>query len=240
MGFATLRADLSDPATHAPAFWAAHLPEGAALVSAAGLLTGSEADFRAVHHDAPAAVLRALRGPALLISAVGIQADTPFARWRRETETLFEDHCILRPGLVLGETSYGGSSLLRALAAMPVRLPVLGDGQQRFNPIHAADLAGVVAECLDKATPGTWEIGGPEVLSQAELIAGYRAWLGLPPVPPLQFRRERPGCWAVWAMRFGLARSRPRRLPSCRPESSPIPNRCSPGWKPGRAGSPLS
>jgi uncharacterized protein YbjT (DUF2867 family) len=186
MGFATLRADLTDPATHAPAFWAPHLPEGAALVSAAGLLTGSEADFRAVHHDAPAAILQALRGPALLISAVGIQADTPFARWRRETETLFEDHCILRPGLVLGETSYGGSSLLRALAAMPVRLPVVGDGQQRFNPIHAADLAGVVAECLDKASMGTWEIGGPEVLSQAELIAGYRAWLGLPPVPPLQ------------------------------------------------------
>lgn len=184
MGFPTLRADLTDRATHSPSFWTPHLPEGPALINAAGLLTGTEADFRAVHHDAPAAVLRALRGQALLISAVGIQADTPFARWRRETETLFEGHCILRPGLVLGETSYGGSSLLRALAAMPLRLPVVGDGQQRFNPIHAADLADVVAECLDKSAPGTWEIGGPEVLSQTELVAGYRAWLGLSPVPP--------------------------------------------------------
>ncbi|MES2915232.1 MAG: DoxX-like family protein [Pseudomonadota bacterium] len=185
MGFATLRADLTDPATHSPTFWAPQLPEGAALVSAAGLLTGTEADFRAVHQDAPAAALNALRGPALLISAVGIQTDTPFARWRRQTETLFQGHCILRPGLVLGESSFGGSSLLRALAAMPVRVPVVGDGQQLFNPIHAADLADLVAECLDKATPGTWEIGGPEVLTQAELIAGYRAWLGLSPVPPL-------------------------------------------------------
>lgn len=108
MGFATLRADLTAPATHSPAFWTPHLPEGAAVVSAAGLLTGSEAAFRAVHRDAPAAFLQALRGPALLISAVGIQTDTPFARWRRETETVFEGHCILRPGLVPGETFYGG------------------------------------------------------------------------------------------------------------------------------------
>lgn len=188
MGFATLRADLTDPTTHSPAFWTPYLAEGAAVINAAGLLTGTDADLRAVHRDAPAAVMRALRGPGLLISAVGIQTDTPFARWRRETETLFEGHCILRPGLVLGETSYGGSSLLRALAAIPLRQPVVGDGQQPFNPIHAADLAGVVAECLDKASPGIWEIGGPEVLTQSELVAGYRTWLGLSPVPTLHLR----------------------------------------------------
>lgn len=185
MGFATIRADLADPATHRPAFWAAHLPEGAALVDAAGLLTGTEAAFRAVHHDAPAAVLQALRGPAVLLSAVGIDTDTPFARWRRETETLFQGHTILRPGLVLGETSYGGSSLLRALAAMPLRLPVVGDGQQPFNPLHAADLADIVAECLAHPAPGTWDIGGPEVVTQADLLSACRDWLGLPRVPRL-------------------------------------------------------
>lgn len=185
MGFPTLRAELTDPVTHAPAFWAPHLAEGTALINAAGLLTGSEAAFQAVHHDAPAAALQALRGPAVLISAVGIDAGTPFARWRRTTETLFDGHCILRPGLVLGETSYGGSSLLRALAAMPVRLPVVGDGQQPFNPIHAADLAEVVAECLDGDLRGTWDIGGPEVVTQTDLLSGYRSWLGLPPVPRL-------------------------------------------------------
>jgi len=180
MGFATLRADLTDPATHSPAFWRPHLPEDAALIDAAGLLTGTEAAFQAVHHDAPAAALQALRGPAILISAVGTGADTPFARWRRTTETLFANTCILRPGLVLGETSYGGSSLLRAMAALPLYLPVVGDGQQRFNPIHAADLAEVVAECLDRPTPGIWDIGGPEVITQSDLLSSYRAWLGLP------------------------------------------------------------
>lgn len=185
MGFAILKADLTDPATHSPGFWAPHLPEGAALINAAGLLTGSEASFAAVHRDAPRAALQALNGPTVLISAVGIKAGTPFARWRRETEKMFTGHCILRPGLVLGDTSYGGSSLLRALAALPLHLPVVGDGQQPFNPIHAADLAEVVAECLDNPTPGTWEIGGPEVVTQADLLSGYRSWLGLRPVPRL-------------------------------------------------------
>lgn len=190
MGFQTLRAELADPATHSPAFWSPHLPAGTALVNAAGLLTGPEPAFRAVHRDAPAAALQALHGPALLVSAVGTEADTPFARWRRETEALFADHCILRPGLVLADTSYGGSSLLRALAAMPLRLPVVGDGQQPFNPIHAADLAEVVAECLDTGLRGIWEIGGPELITQTDLAARYRSWLGLPPVPPLHLSTD--------------------------------------------------
>src|SRR5690606_6104485 len=149
--------------------------------NAAGLLTGSEAEFAAVHRDAPRAALQALRGPAVLVSAIGTGADTPFARWRRETEAVFAGHIILRPGLVLADTSYGGSSLLRAFAALPWRLPVVGTGGQLFNPIHAADLAAVVAECL-QAPPGLgpWEIGGPEVLGQADLAGALRRWMGLP------------------------------------------------------------
>lgn len=181
MGFATLKVDLTDPATHAPAFWAEALPPGTALVNAAGLLTGSEAEFAAVHRDAPRAALQALRGPAVLVSAIGTGADTPFARWRRETEAVFAGHIILRPGLVLADTSYGGSSLLRAFAALPWRLPVVGTGGQLFNPIHAADLAAVVAECLQAPPgPGPWDIGGPEVLGQADLAGALRRWMGLP------------------------------------------------------------
>lgn len=181
MGFATLKADLTDPATHAPAFWAKALPPGTALVNAAGLLTGTEAQFALVHRAAPRAALQALQGPAVLVSAIGTGADTPFARWRRETEAVFAGHTILRPGLVLADTSYGGSSLLRAFAALPWRLPVVGTGGQLFNPIHAADLAAVVAECLEAPPgPGPWEIGGPEVLGQADLAGALRRWMGLP------------------------------------------------------------
>ena len=181
MGFQTLKADLTDPATHDPAFWRPHLT-GSHLINAAGLLTGSKVIFRAVHHDAPKAALAALDPGhrALLISAVGITADTDFAHWRRQTEALFAHHTILRPGMVLADTSYGGSSALRAFAALPFATPVVGDGQQRFNPVHAADLAAIVLHALNLA-PQTVEVGGPEDLSLADLTRLTRRWLGLKP-----------------------------------------------------------
>ena len=191
MGFATVQADLADPATHDPAFWAPHLADGRALVNAAGLLTGSEAAFRAVHVAAPRAAYaaRAAGAPALLLSAVGIEAETPFARWRREgeAEAGAAGVTILRPGLVLGETSYGGSSLARALSALPLALPVVGDGEQVFNPIHARDLAKVVVACVESPPPpGPQEIGGPERITQAGLLALFRSGMGLSPVPVLR------------------------------------------------------
>ncbi len=185
MGFATLKADLADPSTHDPAFWAD--AEGRKIVNAAGLLTASDARFEAVHVKAPAAVYARASG-GVLISAVGIEADTAFARWRREGEGVAHDAglTVLRPGLVMADTSYGGTSLIRGLAAMPLISPTVGDGGQVFNPIHAADLARVVAECLDTPKPGQpWDVGGPTRITQAGLIADLRGWLGLPPARPL-------------------------------------------------------
>jgi uncharacterized protein YbjT (DUF2867 family) len=182
MGFETLCADLADPHTQTPEYWRPHLDTETHLVYAAGLLKGSDAAFAAVHELAPRAMVAALGrdAQAVLISAVGVDADTPFARWRRRTEDCFADHTILRPGLVLADTSYGGSSLLRALAANPWCTPVVGDGDQCFNPIHASDLAEAVhASLLNPPGPGAWDIGGPEVVTQAELMHLFRRWLGL-------------------------------------------------------------
>jgi uncharacterized protein YbjT (DUF2867 family)/uncharacterized membrane protein YphA (DoxX/SURF4 family) len=192
-GYDTLHADLADPATHDPAFWRPHTDDAAALVNAAGLLEGSEAAFRAVHHDAPRAAYAALPDTArvVLISAIGIEADTPFARHRRAGEDIARAAgrplTILRPGLVLGETSYGGSSLLRALAAMPLAMPVVGDGTQQVNPMHAGDLADLVLRAVEGALDGgPHETGGAERLTQAELTARLRAWMGRPPAPVLR------------------------------------------------------
>jgi len=70
MGFATLQADLTDPATHSPAFWAPHVDEVDWIINAAGLLTGSESDFKAVHVSAPSALYQAHGGRALFLGAV--------------------------------------------------------------------------------------------------------------------------------------------------------------------------
>ncbi|MBF9036552.1 hypothetical protein HKCCE2091_20130 [Rhodobacterales bacterium HKCCE2091] len=191
MGFRTLKADLAAPVTHDPEFWRPHLEGGRAVVNAAGLLTGSDAAFAAVHRDAPAAAYaaRAPGAAGVLISAVGVEADTPFARWRREGERVAAEHglVILRPGLVMADTSYGGTSLARALAAMPFAVPVVGNGAQVFNPIHAADLARVTGACLTAGLPpGPHDIGGPERITQAGLALLLRRWLGLPPAPILR------------------------------------------------------
>ena len=185
MGFATFPADLADPACHDPAFWAP--ARDRLIVNAAGLLTGPETRFEAVHVRAPRAAYAGRTG-GVLISAVGIAADTPFGRWRRAGEAVAVEAglTILRPGLVMADTSWGGTSLLRALAALPLLAPTVGDGGQVFNPIHAGDLADVVAECLSTPRPGQpWDIGGPTRITQAALIADLRGWLGLPAARPL-------------------------------------------------------
>ncbi|WP_071673622.1 DoxX-like family protein [Nioella nitratireducens] len=188
MGFDTLCADLEDPATHAPSFWSNALADCDFVVNAAGLLQGPDARFHAVHLAAPAAIYSAMPDGcrALLVSAVGIDhADTAFARYRREGEALAARHdaTILRPGLVLGDTAYGGSALARGLAVLPLCIPVVG-GDQRVNPIHAADLADVVAACLrDPPGPGPHEIGGPETLTQGDMLRELRRWFGLQSAP---------------------------------------------------------
>ncbi|NOX72890.1 MAG: SDR family oxidoreductase [Alphaproteobacteria bacterium] len=188
MGFAVFKADLYRPDSHDKAYWQGAVRDVDYVVNAAGLLTGSNDQFNAVHVLAPAAVYAALPSTArgVLISAVGTEAETLFAKFRRMGEAAATNSAlpftILRPGLVLGDTSYGGSSLLRALAAFPFAIPVIGKGDTAFNPIHATDLAEVVLEALQSTElQGCFEIGGAEEIEQAALFRNYRRWLGIPP-----------------------------------------------------------
>jgi len=190
MGFSTFQADLTKPVS-----WGKALSGVDAIVNAAGLLNGSNGQMRAVHSAAPSALYKAAIAANLrklvLISAVGIEADTPFARHRRAGEKVAKASglttVILRPSMVLGETSYGGSSLLRALAAMPIATPMISDGQQEFDPIHADDLAATVRQALESDTLNGQTLSpcGPERLSQAHMLKALRAWLGRAPTRAL-------------------------------------------------------
>ncbi len=187
MGFQTLQADLTDPQTHNPDFWRPHLKTCTHVINCAGLLTGTDHAFQSVHVTAPAAVYAAMPNDAqtILISAVGTNAATPFAHYRRlgeeAAQTAPPPATILRPSLVLADGSYGGSSLARALAALPYVTPVIGNGAQTFNPIHAADLAALVIEAMQNPATNPVEVGGPETVSQTTMLANLRQWLGLRP-----------------------------------------------------------
>ena len=191
MGFETLKVDLLASQSADSSFWTRHLEGVTHVVNCAGLLNGPAPAMKAVHETAPAALYAALAGrPALLLSAVGIDtAETPFAVVRREGERIARQNevMVLRAGLVLGDTSWGGSSLGRAMAAMPFRIPVVGDGAQRVNPIHANDLARQIIFLLENPEPAALtETGGPETITQARMLQAYRAWFGLKKVPLLR------------------------------------------------------
>lgn len=60
------------------------------------------------------------------------------------------------------------------------RVWLFGDGSQRLNPIHGADLAEAIADAT-QAGQGWVEIGGPDVMTQAEIACAAFAALGRKP-----------------------------------------------------------
>ena len=132
-----------------PEAWAPHLSGIDCVVNAAGVLRGPE--MHAVHVAMPqalhAACSKAEVRRVILISAVSARPDvaTDYARTKIEGEAALRGSglrwTILRPSLVVAEGSYGGTSLLRGLSALPFVQPLPGDGDFAFSPIHADDLA---------------------------------------------------------------------------------------------------
>ncbi|MBU6268047.1 MAG: NAD(P)H-binding protein [Sphingomonadales bacterium] len=159
-----------------------------AIVNAAGVLRGP--DMEAVHVTMPRALHAAAHDAGVrrivLVSAISARPDvaTDYARAKLRGEAALRESgvpfTILRPSLVHGEGSYGGTSLLRGLAALPLAVPMPAGGDYPFNPIHVRDLARAVCHaCADTALAGaTLEPCGPETLSLRQLLARYRAWLG--------------------------------------------------------------
>lgn len=158
------------------------------IVNAAGILQGPE--MQAVHVDMPRALTNAARRAGVkrtvLISAISARADvtTAYASSKLEGEADLRasgiDWTILRPSLVYGEGSYGGTSLLRGLSALPWLTPLPGRGDFEFTPIHVADLARATRLVCESSlfANQTLEPVGPETMSLRTLLQRYRAWLG--------------------------------------------------------------
>jgi uncharacterized protein YbjT (DUF2867 family) len=191
------------------AIWAARVAGCEAIVNCAGLLRG---DLQAVHVDGPRALYVAARQAGVtrvvLISAISTGAATDYARTKLAGEAVLRDsglaYSVLRPSLVYGEGSYGGTSLLRGLAGFPYRLPIPGDGDARFSPIHLDDVAAMVAASLEgRADGATLMPCGPDTFTLRELLVRLRAWLGLRPAPVLRVPMPLVRLAAVLGDRFG-------------------------------------
>lgn len=191
-GIEVAPADLRDAAAHDPGFWGAMLAGVDAVVFAAGVLQprGKDAAW-AIQVKAPDALYEACERAGVRrivhISAVGVdQARTTFAQSKLAADEALMardlDWTVLRPAVVVGEGSYGGTSMLRAIAAFPKILPVIGDGRTEIDFIHNADLADAVIRLVQTGA-GIGEVlepASPERLTLADTVQAYRRWLGLP------------------------------------------------------------
>jgi uncharacterized protein YbjT (DUF2867 family) len=184
--------------------WAGHLSGIDAVVNCAGTLQSRNGEqAHAIHTASPIALFHAAaaRGirKIIQISAVSIAADTEYAVTKKAADdalmALDVDWVILRPSLVYGRVAYGGTAMLRALAACPLVIPVIGKGDQMVTPIAVEDLARSVRRALD--APGmnrkVLYPCGPETMTLATLMQRYRGWLGLKPAPLLHVPRALVG-----------------------------------------------
>ncbi|MBC6980609.1 SDR family oxidoreductase [Caulobacter sp. 17J80-11] len=188
-----VRADFAD-LTEADA-WLPLLEGVDAVVNCVGVLQDGAGDSTAVAHErGPRALIAACEAAGVRrlvhVSAVGADDDagTPYARSKRATETLLEasslDWAVVRPSLVVARGVFGGTALIRALAAFPGFIPVVG-GDQTFRPVAMADVCEAVVRLLAPGAPARvrLDLAGPQSLTLADLLKAYRGWLGFAPAP---------------------------------------------------------
>lgn len=167
-----------------------------AAINLVGVLTG---DFDGIHRRgaeniasaATAAKLRAL----VHMSAIGADPASASAYGRSKGEgervvlAAFPKATILRPSIVFGREDSFVNRFAGLIRMLPV-VPVISGGT-RFQPVFVGDVAAAVAAVL--ADPAShagkiYELGGPEILSMAELnrwiakaTGRRRSFLAVPP-----------------------------------------------------------
>ncbi|MBX4966579.1 SDR family oxidoreductase [Rhizobium binae] len=181
------RADLSRMTK--PEDWEDLLKDQQAVVNCAGALQDGPADdLAATQADAMLALYAAAKHSRHLIvqisaRAAGAASALPFlATKRRADEALAASglpHLILCPALVLGRNAHGGSSLLRALAALPL-LPLV-HADSPVETLSVDDLAEAVSRAFAGELRGDIVLAADEALTLADLVRLHRQWLGLPP-----------------------------------------------------------
>ena len=165
------------------------------VVNCLGVLQdGPGSDTNAVHRDFVVRLLQAIAGSGRAVRLVHIsipgnaEADrTAFATTKREAERLIAasgiPHAILRPGFVIAPSAYGGSAMLRALAAFPLDLP----GKEMATPFQSvavedisATIAWLAARDVDDASVRavSWDLMQSEPVTMAGVIKQFRNAFG--------------------------------------------------------------
>ena len=169
--------------------WTPYLSGIDVVVNAAGVLQNGLADnVKAVQHTAISALIGACEDADvkrfIQISAPGVSesAETEFYRTKAAADARLKasdlQWTIFKPGLVIAPHAYGGTSLIRMLAAMPVLQPMVLSGVP-IQTVAIDDVAEAVSEAVSGALIKE-EIDLVETTSRplADVVVQFRAWLG--------------------------------------------------------------
>ena len=163
------------------------------VVNCLGVLQdGPGSDTTAVHRDFVARLLQALRESKRTIRLVHISIPgttetdrTAFSTTKREAERLIADsgvpYTILRPGFVVALAAYGGSAMVRSLAALPLELPA-EERATSFQPVAMEDIAATIAWLAERdpseANGVTWDLMQEEPATLGGVIDQFRRAFG--------------------------------------------------------------
>lgn len=168
-----------------------------AAINLVGVLTG---DFDGIHRrgaENVASAAKAAKLAALVhVSAIGADPASPSAYGRSKGEgeravlAVFPKATILRPSIVFGREDSFINRFAGLIRMLPV-VPVISGGT-RFQPVFVGDVAAAVAAVLARPASHSgkiYELGGPEVLSMAELnrwiadaTGRRRRFVAVPPI----------------------------------------------------------
>jgi uncharacterized protein YbjT (DUF2867 family) len=173
------------------------------VVNCLGVLQdGPGSDTGAVHRDFVARLLDAIRysGRAIRLIHISIPGSvdedrTAFSTTKREAERLIAAsgiaYAILRPGFVIAPAAYGGSAMLRALAALPLQLPD-AESATSFQPVAAEDIASTIAwlagrDTTEEATNAvTWDLMQSQPVTLGGVIEQFRRAFGTANMPRIK------------------------------------------------------
>lgn len=161
------------------------------VINASGLLqSGEGGSVEAVQLSAIRALLEACEAAGtkrfIQISAAGARTDagSDFMETKACADALIEasamSSLIIRPGLVIGRNSFGGTELVRVAAVAPISLEFPFQ-----TPIQCISLTDVVEAVARNMEPDCARLGCLDLVERKqrtleEIIAAHRDWLGMP------------------------------------------------------------
>jgi len=173
--------------------WIPFLDKVDAVVNCAGILNESKSgEYRKIHYDMPRALVEACVEcevqKFIQVSALGDAENSRFIQTKFEFDNyliaLPLEATVIRPSVVVSlRGSYGGSSLLRAMAVIPFFLFLPGNGEQRIQPILLEDLGTLIVKVFTRKQFKNQVIYavGPSIMTIKRYLSQIRYWLKIPP-----------------------------------------------------------